>query len=94
MPHENLRENAISRRWDPISGLAVRNAGPVVEMVVVRYVTRAPGITDTGVDRVRPANTQIRRIHLAHVPAQVRVEVETEAMIAGVAVEDMSIEED
>ena len=63
-------------------------------MEVGQHVPRAPGIGDTGVDRVRPAIPRIRRTHMAHVPAPVLVEVATEAMIAGVEVEDMGMEED
>ena len=94
IPHENLRENAIRRRRDPISGVEVRNVGPEVEMVVGQDVPRALGITETGGDGVRPANPQIGRIHMAHVPAPVRVEVATGAMMAGVEVKDMGMEEE
>ena len=46
-----------------------------------------------GVDGVRPANPQIPRIPMAPALAPVRVEVATEAMMAGVEVEDMGMED-
>ena len=88
IPHEKLRENAIRRRRDPISGVEVRNVGPVVKMVVDRHMPRALGITDTGVAGVRPSNPEIRPIHMAHVPVPVRVEVATGAMMASIVTED------
>ena len=63
-------------------------------MVVGQHVPRALGITDTGVEGVRQANPQIRRIHMAHVPILVRAEVATGAMMAGIEVEDTGMEED
>ena len=63
IPHENVREKAVRKRRDPISGVEVRNVGPVVEMLVVQCVPRAPGIADTGVDGARLVNPRIRRIH-------------------------------
>ena len=63
-------------------------------MVVDRHMPRPLGITDTGVGGVMPSNPQIRPIHMAHVPIPMRVEVATEAMMAGVEVEDTGMEED
>ena len=74
--------------------MEVQTAGPVVEMVVGQHVPRALGIVDMGVGGVRPANPQIRRIHMAHVPGPMRLEVATGAMMADVVTEDMGMLED
>ena len=72
---EYLREKSVRRRRVPISGVEVRNIDPVMEMVVGQHVPRAPIIMDMGVDRVRPANSRIRRILIAHVATLILVEV-------------------
>ena len=94
MPQENLRENAIRRRRDPISGVEVQNTDPVVEVVVGQHVPRALGVKDLGVDGVRPANRRIRGIPTAHVSSLMRVVVATEAMMADVGMEDTCMEEE
>ena len=94
IPHENHRENAIRIRRDPISGVEFRNVDPLVELVVGEHVPRAPGVTDLGVDGVRPANRPIRRITMARVPTPMRLEVATGAMMADIVTEGIGIVED
>ena len=62
--------------------------------MVGQYVPRALGITHKEVDGFRPANPQIRLIPMAHVPTLMLVEVATGAVMMGVGVEDMGMDED